>query len=185
MLIGEKIFLVTLDVANAETIRGWINDARVNRYLLNGQVPVTRDQELSFYERSEAEWAAGTAYRFEIHVAEDGRYIGNCGLDRVDLCHRDASIGIVIGDLTSQDKGFGRDAIATLLRFAFDTLGLHRVQIECHATNERGLHLYRSIGFTEIGRRRDAVFTEGTFVDEIMLDMLEDEWRGRQEAPVR
>ena len=177
MLIGEKTTLATLDIANAETIRAWINDARVNRYLLAGPVPVSRGQELAFYERSEAQWAAGTAYRFEVHVTEDGRYIGNCGLDSVDMRHRDATIGIVIGDLASQDKGFGRDAIVTLLRFAFDTLGLHRVQIECHATNERALHLYRSIGFTEVGQRRDAVFTEGTFVDEIMLDMLEDEWR--------
>jgi RimJ/RimL family protein N-acetyltransferase len=182
MLVGEKTVLTTLDRANAETVRGWLNDARVNRYLLTGQVPVTPEQEVAFYDASAAAWAAGTAYRFEIHVAADGRYIGNCGLDRVDLRHRDATIGIVIGDLASQDKGFGRDALTSLLRFAFDTLGLHRVQIECFATNERALHLYRSLGFTEVGRRRDAVFTGGTFVDEFMLDMLEHEWRGRAGA---
>ena len=179
MLVGEKTVLTPLDHANAETIRGWINDARVNRYLLTGQVPVTPAQESAFYEASEVAWAAGTAYRFEIHVAADGRYIGNCGLDRVDLRHRDATIGIVIGDLESQDKGYGRDALTTLLRFAFDTLGLHRVQIECHVTNERGLHLYRSLGFAEVGRRRDAVFTNGGFVDEYVFDMLEGEWRSR------
>jgi RimJ/RimL family protein N-acetyltransferase len=177
MLVGETTTLTTLDRANAETVRAWLNDARVNRYLLTGQVPVTRDQEVAFYDASEAAWAAGTAYRFEIHASEDGRYIGNCGLDRVDQRHRDATVGIVVGDLDSQDKGYGRDALTSLLRFAFDTLGLHRVQMECFATNERGSHLYRSLGFTEVGLRRDAVFTAGEFVDEYVFDMLEDEWR--------
>jgi RimJ/RimL family protein N-acetyltransferase len=182
MLVGDKTVLTTLDMANAETVRGWLNDSRVNRYLLTGQVPVTPGQELAFYEASEAAWAAGTAYRFEIHVSEDGRYIGNCGLDRVDMRHRDADIGIVIGELDSQDKGYGRDALETLLRFAFDTLGLHRVQIECFVTNERGEHLYGSLGFTEVGRRRDAVFSDGAFVDEFIFDMLEGEWRARADS---
>lgn len=182
MLVGDKTTLTTLDRGNAETVRGWLNDGRVNRFLLTGEVPVTAAQEQAFYDASDAAWAAGTAYRFEIHVSADGRYIGNCGLDKVDMRHRDCSIGIVIGELDAQDRGFGRDAITTLLRFAFDTLGLHRVQIECHVTNERGSHLYRSLGFTEVGRRRDAVFTHGEFVDEYVLDMLEDEWRGRATA---
>ncbi len=177
MLVGEKTVLTTLDPGNAETARGWLNDFRVNRYLLVGQVPITAEQEWAFYDASEAVWAAGTAYRFEVHVAEDGRYIGNCGLEHVDMLHRDASAGIVIGDLEAQDHGYGRDALITLLRFAYDTLGLHRVQIECHATNERGAHLYRSLGFAEVGSRRDAVFTDGAFVDELVFDMLEDEWR--------
>jgi RimJ/RimL family protein N-acetyltransferase len=182
MLVGGKTVLKTLDPANAETVRGWLNDLRVNRYLLVGQVPITAEQERAFYDASEAGWAVGTAYRFEIHVAEDDRYIGNCGLEHVDMLHRDASAGIVIGDLGAQDRGYGRDALTTLLRFAHDTLGLHRVRIECHVTNERGAHLYRSLGFTDVGRRRDAVFTDGAFVDEYVFDMLEDEWRGRAGA---
>jgi hypothetical protein len=121
MLLGEKTVLTTLDRANAETVRGWLNDARVNRYLLTGQVPVTPEQEIAFYDASDAAWAAGTAYRFEIHVSGDGRYIGNCGLDRVDLRHRDATIGIVIGDLASQDKGFGRDGHLPGEQVAVDT----------------------------------------------------------------
>jgi RimJ/RimL family protein N-acetyltransferase len=183
MLKGDKVYLTTLDPANAETVRAWLNDERVNRYLLTGEVPLTASQERAFYEASDAAWTAGTAYRFEIHVAEDGRYIGHVGLDTVDMRHRDASVGIVIGDLASQDNGYGRDAIVTVLRFAFETLGLHRVQIECHATNDRANHLYRSIGFTEVGRRRDAVFTRGEFVDEYVLDMLEDEWRAGPYLP--
>ncbi|KAF0206858.1 MAG: GNAT family protein [Actinomycetota bacterium] len=179
MLIGEKIFLTPLDIANAETARTWINDPAVNEWLLSGQIPVSREGETAFYAADEADRRAGTAQRFEIHVAEDGRYIGNCGLEDIDRIHRHAEIGICIGSLPDQNNGYGRDTIVTLLRFAFDTLGLHRVEILANAENERAVHLYRSIGFTEVGRQRETVYMRGKFRDHLCLDMLDREFRER------
>ena len=39
MIKGDKIYLTELDRANAETIRTWLNDPEVHRYLLVGHVP--------------------------------------------------------------------------------------------------------------------------------------------------
>ena len=179
MVRGEAIYLTNLDPANAEVARAWINDPEINRYLLTGQVPVSAAAEAAFYERAVIDWAAGTAFQFEIHVAEDGRYIGNCGLHKVDMRHRSAEVGILIGDTSEQNRGYGRDAIRTLLRFGFDTLGLHRIAIKCQADNDRGMHLYPKLGFREVGRKRDATFTFGKWVDEAVFDMLDSEWRTR------
>ncbi len=179
MLVGQKVFLTALDVENAETARAWINDPDVNTWLLSGQVPVSREGELAFYAADEKDRASGSAYRFEIHVAEDGRYIGNCGLEKVDRLHRHAEIGICIGALPEQNRGFGRDTIVTLLRFGFDTLGLHRIAIVANAENERAVHLYRSIGFTEVGREREVVYMRGHFRDHVVLDMLDREFGER------
>lgn len=179
MLPGEKVFLTPLDIENAETARAWINDPEVNTWLLSGHIPVSREGERAFYEQSEAALQDGTGYRFEIHVADDGRYIGNCGLDDVDRVHRHAEVGICIGSLADQNRGFGRDAIVTLLRFGFDHLGLHRIAIMANDENERALHMYRSIGFTEVGRERETVYMRGRFRDHICLDMLEHEFRER------
>lgn len=179
MLRGDTLYLTPLDPVNAEIARAWMNDPEINRYLLTGQVPITREQEVSFYERTAARYAAGTGYVFEIHVAADGRYVGNCGLDKVDLRHRSAEIGILIGEPDAQNSGYGRDAIRTLLRFGFDTLGLHRIAIKCQADNDRGMHLYPKLGFREVGRERDATYTFGKWVDEAVFDMLDSEWRAR------
>ena len=179
MLRGDTVYLTPLDAGNAEVARAWINDPGVNRYLLAGQVPVTRQQEASFYEDAARDHAAGARFVFEIHVAADGRYIGNCGLEKVDMRHRSAEIGIVIGELDAQNNGYGRDAIRTLLRFGFDTLGLHRIAIKCQADNDRGMHLYPKLGFLEVGRERDATYTFGRWVDQVVLDMLDSEWRAR------
>jgi len=176
MLIGDKVYLTTLDHANAETARGWINDPEVNRFLLTGQIPVSEVAEAEFYAGAEKRFAERSGFMFEIHVKDGDHYIGNCGLDGVDLVHRHAEVGIVIGDVSRQNSGYGRDAIRTLLRFGFDTLGLHRIEIRYATDNERAGHLYRSIGFTEVGVLRQHTFSHGVWEDEGVLDMLADEW---------
>ncbi len=179
MIEGSKTYLTRFDAANAETARGWINDPAVNEWLLSGQLPVSREQEESFYAATESAWNAGTAYRLEIHAAEGDRFIGICGIEQVDRLHRHGEIGILIGSLEHQNLGYGRDALVTLLRFGFDALGLHRISIMASVGNERAVHLYSSIGFVEVGREREVAFMRGRFHDHICYDMLEDEFRAR------
>jgi RimJ/RimL family protein N-acetyltransferase len=174
MIKGDKIYLTELDRTNAETVRGWLNDPEVHRYLLVGHVPITKEAEQSFYD---TQAATPDAHDFEIHVAADGRYIGNIGLRDVDLVHRHGEIGLVVGSKQDWGKGYGADAIVTCLRFAFFTLGLHSVRIVTEAGHERALELYRRIGFVETGREREHVYREGRFVDELVFDMLDTEYR--------
>jgi RimJ/RimL family protein N-acetyltransferase len=173
---GTKVVLTALDRQNSETVRAWVNDPEVHRYMLSGHVPVTAEEELRYYDESAA---SSAIYNFEIHVADDLRLVGHCGLINVDLRHRRGEVGIMIGDLGSQNQGYGRDAIVTLLRFAFDTLGLNAVSICAREDNERALHLYRSIGFQDAGRTRETDYAEGRFWDLVILDMLVGEFRER------
>ncbi len=177
MIPYGKVYLTELDRSNAETIRGWLNDPEIHRFLLVGHIPITREQEERYYDMHSE--AGQSGYVFEIHVAADGRYIGNCGLNGVDLVHRHGEIGIAIGDKTAWGQGFGSDAVVACLVFAFQTLGLHRVSIRVHEEHTRAAVLYKRLGFVETGREREYVFQEGHFQDEIILDMLECEFRSR------
>lgn len=176
MIRGEKVVLTALDRNNAETVRAWINDPEVNRFMLSGHIPLTLGEEMAFYDRSES---SDEIYNFEIHVAEDMRLIGHCGLIDVDVRHGHGEVGIMIGDRAAQNQGYGRDAIVTLLGFAFGTLRLNLATISCRADNERGEHLYRSIGFRDAGLFREHDFAEGRFHDLLMFDMLAAEYEER------
>lgn len=180
MINGENIYLTELDFANAETIRGWLNDPEVYRYLMVGHTPITKEDEHRYYEANES--GSSNTQNFEIHVAEDGRYIGNIGLKEIHPVHRRAELGIAIGSKQDWGKGFGFDAIVTCLRYAFDTRGLHTVRISAHADHARALDLYRRVGFVEVGRQRETVFREGRFVDLVVLDVTESEFRERYGA---
>lgn len=178
MIRGTSIYLARFDDSNAEQTRAWLNDPAVNEWMLSSQLPISRAGEAAFYDLTEREWNAGTAYRFEIHT-DDGRFIGICGLDSVSLLHRRGEVGIFIGSVADQNHGHGRDAIVALLRFGFDRLGLHSIAIKANTENERAVHLYSSIGFTETGRERECVFMRGRFRDHLCFDILEDEFHAR------
>ena len=177
MIRGEKIYLTELDPANAETIRGWLNDPEVYKYLMVG--PHAHQQRRRAPLLRITHRTSDDSRDFEIHVAEDGRYIGNIGLKGITLVHRRAEVGIAIGSKQDWGKGYGFDALVTLLRYAFDTLGLHTVKIRAHADHTRALDLYRRVGFVDVGREREAVFQDGRFSDYVALDIIDREFRER------
>ncbi|MFH0916389.1 MAG: GNAT family protein [bacterium] len=176
MIAGSKVYLTELDRENAETIRRWLNDPEVHQYLLVGHIPITPEDEERYFD---AQSTSEGRYTFEIHVTEDARYIGNVGIKDVNLVHRRAELGLVIGSKKDWGEGYGADAIITCLRFAFDTLGLHSVRIRAHRDHRRALDLYRRVGFVEVGKERETVFQGGRFADYVVLDILDREFRDR------
>lgn len=174
MIQGTRIYLAPLDKDNIPLVLGWLADPDVNRYMLSGHEPIAIEDEIAWYDEMTA---SATDHVFQIHVGEDGRYIGNVGLHRVDPKHRHAELGIMIGSKPDQGHGYGRDAMLTTLGFAFDDLGLHRVYLRCDPDNARGVAAYTAVGFTQVGHERDAAFIEGEFHDHLVFDMLEDEYR--------
>lgn len=76
-----------------------------------------------------------------------------------------------------QNRGLGTEATRLVLRFGFDELGLHRIQLTVNGFNERGLATYRKVGFVEEGRSREAIFRSGTWHDQVHMGILAREWR--------
>jgi RimJ/RimL family protein N-acetyltransferase len=173
MIRGERVYLTPIDPEHAETFRGWINDPRVNHWLIAGHVPVSAKQEKDTLEEFEK---SDSVYAYEIHVDEDDRLIGIVDLRDVDLRHRTGTLGIMIGELDEHGKGYGRDALMTMMRFGFETLGLHHIDISYIDGNEVSASLYPSLGFVHIGRFRERLWAHGGFRDTVEFDMLDQEF---------
>ena len=118
-----------------------------------------------------------TTMGFAIVTRERDLYVGNCDLREINTVDRSASLGIVIGPKDQWGKGFGTETVGLLCRYAFEGLSLHKVSLSCYATNERGLRLYARLGFVVEGRRREQVFVDGRYVDEVVLGLLREELR--------
>lgn len=90
--------------------------------------------------------------------------------------HRNATLAIDVLP-QYQGQGYGSEAIKWALRWAFVTRGLHRVNIDVFAYNAGAQRLYERLGFRVEGRRREFVWFEGRWYDDVKLGMLEGEWR--------
>jgi ribosomal-protein-alanine N-acetyltransferase len=63
-----------------------------------------------------------------------------------------------------------------MLRFAFETLGLHRVSAAIGPENLASIAVVKRLGFSYEGRIRHHVFTNGAWRDSQLYSLLADEW---------
>lgn len=110
-------------------------------------------------------------------LSPDGNIIGESVINEIDRELRSANfrIGIFHSDVCG--KGIGTWAIRTTCEFAFETLRLHRLELDVFSFNPRAERAYLKAGFKREGILRDAVKDGNTYADDILMAMLEDEWR--------
>lgn len=139
-----KVKLRSIRIGDADICFRWVNDPDVTRYLGLLQPPATVEAERAWITRVLADKAHQRVFVIE---DEQGRPIGTCGLRGIDREAGTASLGIMIGENSRWDHGYGTAASRALVDFAFQTLGLREVRLSCHPDNRRALRCYRKVGF--------------------------------------
>ena len=117
-------------------------------------------------------WAVTDHERsFMLAAFLDGELVGNCGVneisDRFKMRHR-ASLGISI-----KKKAWGLGLGTLLMEKALEQAkenGFTQVELGVFADNDRARHLYRKLGFTEMGCIPKAFcLKDGTYRDEVQM----------------
>lgn len=161
-------------------LKNW-NNYELRRFL-EDRFPHSKEEEELWVRRTWEGMRNGQDYAFIVESLQNDELLGSAGLHAVDRITRSAILGIVIHEPKNWGRGFGSDAVEVLLRIAFDILNLNRVELEVYDFNTRAIACYRKAGFQEVGKRRDARFTEGRYHDSIIMDMLAKEWRNQQNS---
>lgn len=172
-LVGRTVYLRPLEEDDAIECHVWLNDPEVRRTLAARARAVTVADSREFIAAARARGDQ----LFAIVTCADGVYIGNAGLESIDAVNRRADLGIVIGRKELWGRGYATETVALLCGYAFETLNLHRVSLACYANNPRALRIYERLGFRIEGRRRDHVFIDGEWFDEITMGLLAGELR--------
>jgi RimJ/RimL family protein N-acetyltransferase len=90
---------------------------------------------------------------FAIKTIAENEHIGNCSLYDVDYLKKEAQLGILIGERTFWDMGYGTDAVAALTEHAFKEMGLGRVYLRTRENNMRAIMCFKRYGFAPYGTR--------------------------------
>ncbi len=172
-LVGEKVALGPHRRDLVPLYTRWMNDFSVTRGLGAPFGPMTREAEEAWFDRMALNQDEPA---FLIYEAETLRPIGSTGLHQVNLRHRHAEFGILIGEPECWGRGYGTETTRLMLDFGFHGMGLHNIMLRVYSFNERGLNAYRRAGFHEIGRRREAIWVGGRAWDEVFMDALASEF---------
>ncbi|MFA7572127.1 MAG: GNAT family protein [Lutispora sp.] len=111
-----------------------------------------------------------------IQTIDGNKPIGTIQLYDFSEIDQNCKLGIRIGDRDYWSKGYGEDAIKTLLHYAFYDLDIFRVSLKLYEYNERASKCYVKCGFKYEGRTRKSAFIDGNFYDEIIMGALKSEF---------
>ena len=79
-----------------------------------------------------------------------GTYIGNCMYYNMDSINRQAEVGIVIGDRDYWNKGYGYDALITLVEYLFSETDLDNLYLHTLVSNIRAQQAFKKCGFLPV-----------------------------------
>ena len=200
-LQGRIVSLRAVEPRDVDLLYGWENDVRL--WAVSGTTePFSRAQIEQFVERqlAGADLLRTGQLRLMIDVRQadglsraDGaaenengsmsggvsgggafRTAGCIDLFEYDPLNRRAGIGILIYGAENRRKGYAREALGILCRYAREQLRLHQLWCTVGAGNAASLALFRQAGFVETGVRRDWLWSPEGFRDEILLQKILD-----------
>jgi len=177
---GDRVLLRPSEEGDAEeAARVWTPELR---YMYGGSRTAARRPTAEQRRRGLAELTADEARHF-FCIEADGRFIGHVDLTLKNQDEGNASyrIGIVYPEYWG--RGCGTEAARLMLRYAFATLGLHRVHLRVAAYNLRARRSYEKTGFRVEGILRQNFQVEGEWQDDVLMAILREEWEAMQAPP--
>jgi len=176
MILGERVRLRAMEREDLPRFVLWLNDPEVRQGILIA-IPLSMSQEEQWFSHMLERPSEEQPLVIEIKTPEGWKAIGNISFHTVDWRERSTEVGIVIGEKSFWNQGYGRDAMQLMLRHGFNNLNLNRIFLRVYASNPRAIRSYEKAGFVHEGRLRQAHFQDGQYVDVLIMSVVRSEWQ--------
>ncbi|MBO0735944.1 MAG: GNAT family N-acetyltransferase [Alphaproteobacteria bacterium] len=178
-LIGERVFLRPPERGDYEV---WAELRANSRDFLVPWEPAWPPDALSRPSfrarigRYAEDWRTDQAYNFFIFT-HDETLVGGIGLSNIRRgVSETGSLGYWVGEAFAR-QGYMTATLPLVLDFAFDRLGLHRIEAACLPTNTPSRALLARAGFQQEGYAREYLCIEGKWQDHLLFAILRGDRR--------
>lgn len=169
-----RLVLRPLTHADVPALFGIFSDPAVVRYW--SRPPMTdRMQARRLVTDVRAGYRKGNLLQLGITLHDAGTLIGTCTLFAISAQNRRAELGYALGH-AYWGQGYMHEALVRLVRYAFDELGLHRLEADIDPDNAASARTLGRLGFCREGLMRERWIVAGTISDSEMYGLLRSEW---------
>lgn len=178
---GQAVMLRPFQPEDIETMLEILSDYEVRK--LTGSV--CTDEE-AYAPESEEELEKSRRWyktrneqpdRLDLAIVDNltNKVVGEVVFNEYDDNANKVNFRILIGP-DGRNKGFGSEATALFLKYGFDILKLHKIELQVFSFNPRGEHVYIKNGFVLEGVLREDFKYEGEYVDYKLYSILSTEY---------
>ena len=167
---GKLVRLRPPKPEDAEVMIGWFEDLETTRFLALQNPPSIE---------MEKQWLETTAKdpNSVIWVMEVGGVaVGTTGIREIDWKNGFGTTGTLIGDRSVWGQGVGSEAMRLRARYAFVQMPLRKLKSSYFDGNVASGKAQAAAGYREVGRHRADRFVDGRWVDEILTEVLREDW---------
>lgn len=164
----NKVYLRPITPEDTEDIVRWRNSEAVRTHFIY-QKPFTR-QSHEAWLRDMVD--TGRVVQMMICLKENDKAVGSVYIRDIDPVHKKGEYGIFIGEAEARGCGIGTQAAEQMIRYAFETLGLHRLFLRAFADNRQAFRSYEKVGFQQEAYLKEDVCIDGVYRDIVLMGMV-------------
>ncbi|MBI5631337.1 MAG: GNAT family N-acetyltransferase [Elusimicrobia bacterium] len=177
-LEGRLVVLTPPETRHIPAVREILSDLKTMeclRYMAHAPKGWTRNEVQERFGKQRKGRRQETELHFIVQSRDSGRIAGSCGFNILDLKHRYGNFGII---LHHPFWGLGLAAECHLLcfQYAFDKLGLHRVDMGTFVENKRMRKFFENLGIRMEGVQRERFLEGGIYKDNVIYALFEKDW---------
>lgn len=170
---GEKIKLRHLKKSDKDGIWSNFNEVLEEGIYLPVFTPVISDFEKnSWYENIKKEHEICIVAE-NLTFKSPNNIIGQCEIANLEweAASHVGSLGVIINK-KYRDLGIGEHLIDIAIRESKKLNNKEKIILSCFSTNKRAIHLYKKMGFKEVGKRKKQFYMNSTYYDEVMMELF-------------
>ncbi|WP_439504234.1 GNAT family N-acetyltransferase [Sediminibacterium sp.] len=172
-ILGRKVILKAIEREDLSLLLKWSNDPEIN-YMLGGwHFPSSMQDQEKWYNSLSIN---NINQRFAIHSIDLG-LIGMANLVDINWKDRNAFHGMLLGDNNIRGKGFGQDTIMAINKYAFEELGLMRMNTTIISGNDASIGVYtKKCGWQIEGIKKNHYFRKNQWWDQFVVGITRDDY---------
>jgi ribosomal-protein-alanine N-acetyltransferase len=181
-LDGPRVILRDFEAADLDDSMAIVGDPEVTVFLSFDTRTREEQAKRLAADIERAQTNPRPDYYLAIVARDTGRLVGFTRIGLTQPTGGEEQRSGEVGFALRKDRwrqGYTTEATTVMLDFAFDTLGLHRVQAACGPANVGSQATLTKLGFTYETRIRDHVFTNGAWRDSLLYAIFNHVWRSR------
>ena len=170
-LKGEKVFLRAIEKEDIEFLREMINDPEMEKKVVGWSFPVSKYEQEKWFD-SQIQNKKNIRYIIEV----EKKKIGLATITDIDWKNRKACHGLKLYNNSVRHKGYGTDAVMTIMKYVFEELQLNKLYSTILEYNTPSLNLYKKCGWSIDGILRESTFKENKYINEIAVSILKKDY---------